>query len=89
MCTQNTYTFEVIRTYLQNHNYLRTYRQRNCDAYHHYKTNEHILLPYQEGSYTQEELLELFQNSKGTELPSEIELCRFRLFTHQQLKNKK
>lgn len=85
MKIQNSYYFESVRNYLLNHNYVRTYRQRNCDAYHNYKTNEYVLIPYQEGSYNEEELLELFQNSKGTELPAEIEICRFKLFIHEQL----
>lgn len=87
MQTQNTYTFEKVRDYLQGNSYVRTYRQRNCDAFHNYKTNEHVLVPFAEGSYTEQELLELFQNSKGTELPADIEICRFKLFIHQQKNN--
>lgn len=87
MKTQSTYTFDSVRTYLQSNHYVRTYRQRKYDAYHHYKTNEHILVPFEEGSFTEQELLKLFQNSKGTELPTEIEMCRFKLFIHQKNNN--
>jgi hypothetical protein len=87
MKKQNTYSFESIRKYLQENHYVKTYRQGTKDAYHHYKTNEHVLVPYEKGSYTEVALLQLFQNSKGTELPAEIEICRFKLYTHQQLNN--
>jgi hypothetical protein len=87
MKIQNTFTFKSIRNYLRNHSYVRTYRQRNYDAFHNYKTNEYVFVPYEEGNYTEEELLGLFQNSKGTELPAEIEICRFQLFIQQQLNN--
>lgn len=87
MNKQNSYSFKSVRNYLLNNNYVMTYRQKNCDAYHNYKTNEYVLVPYEEGNYTEEELLELFQNSKGIELPAEIEICRFKLFIHQELKN--
>lgn len=86
MKTQNNYTFKSIRNYLLNIDFVSTYRQKNCDAYHNYKTNEYVLVPYEEGSYTENELLELFQNSKGIELPAEIEICRFKLFIHKELK---
>lgn len=86
MKKQIMYSFKSVRNYLLNHSYVRTYRQKNYDAYHHYKTNEYVFVPYEEGKYTEEELWELFKNCKGTELPAEKEICRFKLFTHQQLK---
>ncbi|MCI2229922.1 hypothetical protein MC378_12160 [Polaribacter sp. MSW13] len=87
MKTQNTYSFKSVRNYLLNHDFVSTYRQRNCDAYHNYKTNEYVLVPYEEGNYTEIELLKLFKNSKGIELPAAVEICRFKLFIHQELKN--
>ncbi|WKD85204.1 hypothetical protein KCTC32516_00544 [Polaribacter huanghezhanensis] len=84
MKNNKSYSFRSVRKYLLNHSYVQTYRQKDCDAYHNYKTNEHVLVPYQEGSYTEDEILQLFKISKGTELPCEIELCRFKLFIHQQ-----
>lgn len=89
MKTQNIYSFKSVRNYLLNNSYVMTYRQRNCDAYHNYKTNEYVLVPFEEGNYTEDELLALFQNSKGTELPADIEICRFKLFIHHQKNNSK
>lgn len=86
MKNPNIYSFESVKDYLLNYNYVRTYRQKNWDAYHHYKTNEYVLIPFEEGNYTERELLDLFQNNKGTELPAEIEICRFKLYNYQQLK---
>ena len=86
MKNYQTYSFNNLRAYLKKFRYVRTYRQGDKDAYHHYKTNEHVLVPYEEGNYTEIELLKLFKNSKGTELPAEIEICRFKLFIHQELK---
>ena len=83
----NTFLTSQLIAYLDNRGYVATYFQANKRAYHHWKSNEHVLVPEDKDALTSAEILTIFRENGATELPAELELMRFQVYYHKHLKN--
>ena len=87
---KTTYCFKQLRDYLIENNYTPSYRRGNKDAFYNGKTNLEVLIPFNQEAFTKQQIIQIFQEDNATELPPQIEWCRFQVFIYSQfnLKNK-
>ena len=85
MKTTNNLT-QQLKIYLENIGYLMTYRKGNCDGYYNFRTNEHLLIPFENTTVLDaSDIQEIFKNSEQViDLPAKLEFSRFQLFIHNQ-----
>lgn len=80
---EKIYSVAQLVAYLKSESYYLTYRQGCNDAYYNPRNRQYMLLPIShERILSKEEIIELFTNSKATDLPSELEYHRFTLYLH-------
>jgi len=81
---KTTYTNQQLVSYLKHFRYLPTYRKSNKDAFYNPRNRQDLLVPIDKESFTQPEIIALFQKSRATDFPPEIEWSRFHLFHYSQ-----
>ncbi len=83
MNNEGIYSIAQLAAYLISESYHLTYRQGCNDAYYNPRNRQYILVPiFQERLLSKEEIIELFTESKATDLPPELEYHRFTLYLH-------
>lgn len=78
---KTTYTLKDIWNYLTHFRYTPSFRRGNKYAFYNSRNNLDLLIPFNQQSFTKKNIIELFNADNATDYPSEIEWCRFQLFT--------
>lgn len=82
MKTINKFTFKNLSDYLKHFRYLPTYRKGNKDAFYNPRNRQDLLIPIDKPEFTKLEVITLFSNSKATDMPPNIEWCRFQQYIY-------
>ncbi|PKV50820.1 hypothetical protein ATE84_2887 [Aquimarina sp. MAR_2010_214] len=83
MKQEGIYSVAQLAAYLKSEAYHLTYRQGSNDAYYNPRNRQYIFIPiFHERLLSKEEIIELFTESKATDLPPELEYHRFTLYLH-------
>ncbi|MBO6517418.1 MAG: hypothetical protein JJ975_12795 [Bacteroidia bacterium] len=83
MTTNKKFNKTDITNYLKSLGYKTTYIQDGHQAYYNPRTRKELLIPMNEELLTQDELNQIFQVSKATDLPIELEVKRFEVYVYQ------
>ena len=83
MGNKTIYTRKNLLDYL-NHFYLSTYCTIDMQAFYNARNRQHILVNRKKENFSKSEIILMFAKDKATDLPTEIELCRFQLFLYEQ-----
>ena len=76
---------QQLKAYLKNIGYLLTYRKGDCDGYYNFRTNDHLLIPFDDKAVLDtSDIQEIFKNSEAIDLPPQLELNQFELFIYNQ-----
>lgn len=81
---KKTYTFKNLSDYLKHHRYLPTYRKNIFDAFYNPRNRGDILIPFEKEDFSQSEIIQIFLESKATDMPPETEWHRFQLYMYEQ-----
>ncbi|WP_452597569.1 hypothetical protein [Pontimicrobium sp. MEBiC01747] len=80
---KNTFTIprEILVIYFKRYKYHSIYFTKTADAFYNPRNRQTLLLPKETETFSKEEAITMFTESKATDLPPEIEGQRQVLFT--------
>lgn len=89
MANHITYTIKNVSNYLIHFRYLPTYFKGENRAFYNTRNRQHLLIPLENESLTEQDIIQFFKKGKATDMPPEIEWSRFQIFMHSQNNNLK